>query len=229
MVSNSSFFAIWLMFAQAIGVVNGWGMAQTFGALSISILTFGITHSLFGSLGDIYRFIHSGALDSLLVRPKNIYLKLITFKLDGVAFGDLLQGAVGLGIYFWWVKADWAHILLVCAMIPPACMVHVAFIMMCDTITFWLPQASNIGRALRDLIMLPSTQPISLIKGVLRWIYLLAIPALVQSGLPIEALTYNKWYYLLLAYAIGIFWVWLSVWVFKKSLRRYESGNFITA
>lgn len=228
-LNNLSFFIIWMFFSQAIGVVNGWGMQQTFLMLCVSILVYGIGNSIFGGVGDLYEFVRQGALDSVLVRPKNMYLKLIAREFKVSAIGDVLQGLVGIFAYGIWMKMPIIDIFLLLLMVPAGVILQIGFIMIGDCIVFWLPSAGNLGRIFVDLILLPTTQPISLLNNWLRWFYLLVIPALVIAGLPVETLIHQKYYYIPIAYAIGIFWVWLSVWVFKKSLRRYESGNFITA
>jgi ABC-2 type transport system permease protein len=59
-INNIAFFVIWIMFSKTIGVINGWGAMQTFGMLCVSMLTFGIVHSLFGSTGTLTDTVPTG-------------------------------------------------------------------------------------------------------------------------------------------------------------------------
>jgi ABC-type uncharacterized transport system permease subunit len=131
-------------------------------------------------------------------------------------------------IFFWLTKASFGTVLLFLIMLPPAATVQLSFIVTCECAIFWLPQAPIIGSVCRDLIILPTTQPISMLRGVMRIIYLTAIPALLVAGLPIEAITYRHPLHLIgIAYGVSLAWLALSVWVLNKSVHRYESGNVI--
>lgn len=226
-LSNTSFFIIWIMFSKAVGVVNGWGAVQTFGMMSVSMMTFGVVHTLFGSTGSVTDLVPTGEFDALLTKPKNLYVRIINRDMSPSAAGDLIQGIVGAIIFLFMIKADLASILLFLIMLPPAVMAQLSFIMICDCLIFWLPQTPMIGNTLRDLIILPTTQPISMLRGFMRVVYLTAIPALLVAGTPVEMVTYYKYELIAVAYAVGLVWLSLSVWVLKTAVRRYESGNVI--
>ena len=225
--SNLSFFIIWMVFSNALGPINGWGIRETFGMLCVSIFTFGIVHTFFGSIATLVTRVPTGAFDSFLTKPKSLYLRILNHEFSVSALGDLIQGTLGLIILMIWAKPSLEAVLIIFLMLPPAVLAQIAFAMTADCIVFWLPHAHNLSTALRDLVLLPSTQPISLLRGPMRFIYLFVIPALVVAGLPIEAFTHKDWSIFALAYAIAIGWFLISYWVLTISLRRYESGNII--
>jgi ABC-type uncharacterized transport system permease subunit len=227
MIGNSAFFVIWVLFCRTIGPINGWGALQTFGMTAYSIFVFGINHTLFGTLGKMADVVPSGAFDSYLTKPKNLYVRIINDDFLVSAFADLIQGFLGILIFIWMAKISFLSILLLIVMLPAAVLIQLSILFLYDCVIFWLPQAPGLAQGLFNFIMLPSTQPISLLDGPMRFIYLYIIPALVIAGLPIEAVTYHKWLYCLLAYAISITWFLISRWVLKISIHRYESGNSI--
>ncbi len=143
------------------------------------------------------------------------------------ACGDLIQGIVGIGIFIYLVRPEFQHCMMFLAMLVPAVAVHMAFLMLLSCIVFWLPQAPSLAQSLYNLILLPSTQPISILDGVMRFIYLFIIPALLVGGLPIETLMKPSWKMILMAYVIAAFWLFVSKRIFHFSLRRYESGNSV--
>lgn len=226
-LSNISFFVIWMVFSHALGPINGWGVRETFGMLSMSIFTFGVVHTFFGSTATLIYRVPNGAFDSFLTKPKSLYLRILNHEFNVSALGDLIQGILGLIILMIWAKPSFEAVLIVFLMMPTAVIAMISFSMTTDCIVFWLPHAQHLSYALRDLILLPSTQPISLLQGPLRFIYLFAIPVLCVAGLPIEAFTHLDWRRVALSYAISIGWFLLSYWVLSVSLKRYESGNII--
>ncbi len=226
-INNLSFFVIWIMFSRSIGPINGWGPMQTFGMLSVSILVYGIVHTFFGSTGNMHVFVPTGQFDALLTKPKSLYIRMINAEFSVSAIGDLIQGILGVIIFLCFVQPSLQQIFIILMLIPPAVIIHIAFALTCDCVAFWLPNTDSLTKALYDLIMLPSTQPISLLQGVIRFFYLFVIPALLIAGTPIEAFTTSNWKLFCLSYTIAVTWFLISYFVLKYSLRRYESGNSI--
>lgn len=222
--SNCCFMIVWFFFSKAVGNINGWGMVQTFGIQAYAIFTFGIAFTMFGSLGTIYPHIERGSFDAFLTKPKNLYIRIMNNETLPTALADVIHGFICLIAFCVWAKADVAVLLL---MIPPAILVQVSFIMAADCISFWLPQAPGLAKAVKELLIVPSIQPISLFQGWMRVLCLTLVPALVVSGLPIEAVTYHKYELIMVSYGISMVWLLLSIWILKVSVRRYESGNVI--
>lgn len=222
--SNCCFMLVWTMFSKAIGPINGWGTAQTFGIQAYAIFTFGVSFTLFGSLGSLYPHIERGSFDVFLTKPKSLYVRLINNELLPTALGDVLHGLVSLSIFCLWVKPN---IGLLLVMMPPAILIQIAFVMTSDCISFWLPQAPGLAKAVKELLIVPTIQPISLFQGWMRIACLTVVPALVVSGLPVEVVTYHRYHLIAVAYAVSILWLVISIGVLKISVRRYESGNVI--
>ena len=226
-INNSTFFVIWLLFSQTLGVVNGWGMPQITGALSFGLLTIGCMDTIFGSVQSLKEMVPTGSFDALLTKPKNLYLRVISQDFTPSGTGDFLQGLIGTIVYCYWIKADWTDILCLLIMLPPSLVAMISFLYTCDCLIFWLPQTPIVSTALMDLMFLPLTQPISLVRGGLRFFYLIGVPVLLVGGLPVEAVTYHRYDLIALSYAISGAWLVFSLWIFKVSVRRYESGNVI--
>lgn len=222
--SNCTFMVVWYFFSQAIGTINGWGAAQTFGIQAIAIFTFGIGFMMFGSLGALYPHIERGSFDAFLTKPKNLYVRIGNNEMMPAVLGDLVHGFICMVMYCVWAKPNIGLLLL---MLPPAVLIQIAFTMAADCISFWLPQAPGLAKAVRELIIGPSIQPLSLFNGWMRIVCLIVVPALVVSGLPVEVVTYHKYELIVLSYIISIIWLFLSIWILKISVRRYESGNVI--
>ncbi len=226
-ISNLSFFIIWIFFSQAVGSINGWGPLETFGMLSVTIFMFGLCNSTFGGLAHWYNLVPTGVFDTFMIRPKSIYLRVMTIRCNVSAIGDLIQGLIGIGIFLYLSDTTPERLFFMLALFIPSLMAHIAMLMVANCVIFWVPQAPSVCQALFNLALLPSTQPISLLDGAMRFIYLFIIPALLMAGLPIENFIKPDINMLLLAYGIGSVWLFLSWLLLSASIKRYESGNTI--
>ena len=227
LISNACFIVIWVLFSHALGNLDGWGPVQTFGALSVGLITLGLGTFLFGSAWTFDDCIQRGTFDALLTKPKSVYVRLLNSESSMTSLGEILQGVIGLIIYYHLARPDPFPAVLMFLLIPPAIIVQIGFIMTAGCVTFWLPQSSGLAKALKEMVILPTTQPISLLRGSTRLMFLTLIPALLIAGLPVELITYHAYELIAISYAVAFTWLALSVWVLKKSIRRYESGNVI--
>ena len=225
-INNLAFYVIWIYFMKAIGETNGWNVLDTVGLLSVSIFSFGASHVLFGGISELPDKVIKGSFDSMLTKPKSLYFRILNQRFNVSAIGDLLQGSIGIIIYIALAQPDIKQIIILLVMLPPAIIIMAAFNLIADCLIFWFPQSENLNKAFVDLIMLPSTQPITLLGGFMHFMYIFMIPAMLLAGLPMQALKDANMLLIPLAYVIAILWYLLSRYILKRALRRYESANF---
>lgn len=224
-VNNAAFYFIWMMFSHTVGPLNGWGMAHIMGAISTGLLTIGLMDTLCGSMPSLQGLVPGGHFDALLTKPKNLYTRILNQDFRPSAVGDVIQGAIGLGIFCYWVDASWLDVVCILIMLVPAVIAIISFIFTTDCVIFWLPQTPIIGSTLGDLMYLPVTQPISLLRGKMRVFYLVVVPTLLVGGLPVEVVAYHQYGLIAVSYAVSFAWLGLSIWVLNRAVRHYESGN----
>lgn len=224
-LTNAVFFTMWWSFSHSLGVVNGWDTLSTFGLVSCALLTYGLTHVLFGSLSSWQERVSSGGLDMLLCKPKNIYTTLLNLKWKPSACADLLQGFLGIVIFFLMHGTSPWGVLLAMVAVLAGSAAFLAYSVTVSSLVFYFPQNPRVIGAFYDLLLIPSLQPLSLLQDPLRTFYIVAVPALVVSGLPIEIAQETSMTKLLLALGVATGWIGLSVWVLQRGIRRYESGN----
>lgn len=224
-LSNVSFFVIWMSFSHTVGEVQGWGVLQTFGLLSISIFTFGVAFVLFGSSWTWMLVIPNGQLDTYLTKPKSLYVRLLNQKFLVSAVGDLLQGTLGLVLFLALSEASWDQILRLVPMLAVAISIYISFFMTCGCLIFLIPESPGLGRVLGDLLLMPSLQPISMLQGALRTVYLTVVPALIISGLPVEVFMRFDLAKVSIAVGVAAIWFALSLVTLRFAIRRYESSN----
>ena len=227
-INNIAFIIIWTGFISTAGVINGWDYNDIFGLYAFSFISYGVAHSFFGGISKVPDLITTGKLDRFLYTPKNKILKILTSYFETSAVGDIICGLVCLGIYLFTIEITATNILLIILMIVIACLVHLTFSLFLSAFTFYLMDGKDSVRVLTDLFILPQTYNAGLIQGVLRSIYIFVIPALLCGGLAVELIEEITIQKLLLIFVVSLVWIIVSILFFNKSLKKYESSNFIT-
>lgn len=227
MINNIAFFTIWYFFNKTVGTINGWGTIQTFGLLSYVILIFGLSDMLFGSQHHMGDSVPTGRFDIFLVKPKNLYIRILSDDFSPTSVGDVIQSLIAFGIFFYIQPVTTIDVVTMLVMLVPAITTVISFIMVCSCIVFWLPQLPLLSQTLKDMFYLPCMQPLGLVRGKLRVFYLFVVPCLTVGALPIQTITFNRPELIAIAYGIAGLWLLISVWILKISVRHYESGNVI--
>ena len=227
-INNISFLVIWFSFISTVGIVNGWTNNDIFGIYGYSCISYGIIRGFLSGLDSLPILISSGGLDRFLYTPKNKIIKVATSSFGMSAMGDLLFGIICLTIYLSNISLNINLLFLIVALIIFACIANLSFLLFSMSISFYFMDGKNISDIIYDLFILPTTFNSGLIQGVLRVIYIYAIPALLAGGLAIELvknITLDK---IILIAFVCIIWFMFSIIFFYFSLKKYESSNFMT-
>jgi ABC-2 type transport system permease protein len=105
--------------------------------------------------------------------------------------------------------------------------VAVAYVTLVGSLAFFMGNAQAAAFQARDSLVNFSLYPSPVFRGWTRVLLMTLVPAAFISHVPIELLRHfdTVWLTTLLAFAAGL-WL-LTLWVFRRGLRRYESGNLI--
>ena len=93
--------------------------------------------------------------------------------------------------------------------------------------SFLFTDATSITPSIFDLYIAPSMFHGGAFQGALRFFYTFIIPSLVIGTLPVEAVRDLDWQKVGTITIITVVWFWISLAIFKRAVRRYESANFI--
>jgi ABC-2 type transport system permease protein len=147
---------------------------------------------------------------------------LILGKSSATAWGDAL---FGYGVYFVFVRPDFAHIILfICLSLIVACS-FVGFSVLTGSLSFYLGNAEGLAEQWRFSLITFSTYPETLFEGRVKFILDTLVPAGFVTYLPLQALHQLSWQCTLLTAAGAAVIVFLGTAAFYSGLRRYESGN----
>jgi ABC-2 type transport system permease protein len=138
--------------------------------------------------------------------------------------GDFTYGFVSymLSGYFSW---DGLLRFLLATLL--AATVFAAFLILIQSLTFWLGIMSNLSALALNAVLTFGIYPITLFDNYARLILFTLIPAALMGALPAEFVRTFTWQTLAEMLAGAIAFLLIAVAVFRLGLKRYESGSAI--
>ena len=224
-LNNIAFLIIWYYFGKTIGNINGWKPMDIFGLYGYGTTAYGIVASLLSGMFNIPNYISSGNFDKYLLTPKNILLKVSTSKISTSAFGDLLFGVVCFFVFAFYTKLTLIQLILSILLIIFASIIFYSFSLICMSVSFYLMDGHNVSQGLYGMFLSNSLYHGGAFTGLLRVIFTFIMPSLLLGALPVEIVKELSISRLIMMLLLTIFWLILSIMLFYKSLKKYESNN----
>jgi ABC-2 type transport system permease protein len=229
MVNNITFLAVWWLFLGTFGAINGWTGKEAIALQGFVAIAFGLSFSLFSGVDELPHAINNGVFDSILLTPRNLYMRILTLTTRPSAIGDTLYGFILLVIYIFVAHQTLLQSILLISFVIPATIILTNFMLVASCIGFFLPDSAELSRFTFEILLGPSMYPAGLYQGATRFVFLFILPALAIGGLPVEAVkNLNPWN-IALVWLLAILWASIAVWVLKKGVTRYESSNLTGA
>lgn len=223
-LNNAIFFTMWWIFFERFEDVRGWRLADVAALYGVVAMGFGAVTVFCGGLRDLALRIFEGGLDALMTQPKGLLLHTLGSRTWASGWGDLASGVLFIALSG-----------LVGPRALPAAAVAVAlsttvFIasgVILHSAAFWLGRVDTLVRQLWEFLVTFSLYPSSLFGGALRLLLFTVVPAGFIGHLPVELIRDFSWPVLAFATAAAAGYAALALWVFRRGLARYESGNRI--
>ncbi|MFA6960366.1 MAG: ABC-2 family transporter protein [Opitutaceae bacterium] len=208
--------------------VAGWSKYQMLLLVGSSMLVQRfIMGFVWTNLFEMARNIRSGHFDFFLAQPGSPLFMVSTRKLDldGLA-NSLVAGAVvvyaanQLGL-----SPSFFDLCLYALMIFCGVLINYSVLLITVSLTFWLGAAQGIEGSYFTLMEF-SRLPRQAFKGVASVLFVWALPAVVVSNVPANALIHGfdpldaLW-----IFATAILWLGFAVFTFNRGLRRYASAS----
>lgn len=229
-VNNMAIILAWYFLFHSFGNINGWSVKEMVGLQGINMLIFGAVMLASSGIMDLPRHVDRGSLDGLLVKPKPILLQLSGGRVEVTTLGD-----VGLGIILTIFYAAISPFSIASTMLFIASMVTGVVIAWCflvllpNILAFYVYDSDSLTRYLSFMFLDSSLYPTGVLTGTFRTFLLVVFPGLLAGAVPLETLRQFGWQEVAIGAAVTLFWLKFSLWLFKKSLRRYESSNLVGA
>ena len=223
MILNDAIWILfWWIFFTKFNVVNGWQLKELLMLYAVVTFSFGISGFFLGNRYNIANIIAEGKLDFYLGLPKNELFHMLISKSSAFDFGDILFGFI-LGIISFSIW-QWPLFLL---LVIISSIISISFAVIVGSLAFYWGNAEETAKALNFGLLSFAVYPLPIFQKVVKVLILTIIPAGFIGGIPVELLKNFSWQWLGLSVLIAIIFSTLAIFIFKRGLKKYESGNLI--
>ncbi|HEX4248712.1 MAG TPA: ABC-2 family transporter protein [Pseudonocardia sp.] len=172
---------------RAIGGFDADEVLLIFGLAGIA---FGLADLVVGQLDDLPRWIRTGELDVLLLRPLPVLAQLITADLQLRRLGRVLVGLLVLTVVVTRAPIAWspvAVLLLVSTPLVGAVIIGAIWVATC-AIAFWVIEAREVANAFTYGSSLSTAYPVTVFAPWLRRTLTFVVPAAFVAYYPVLAI-----------------------------------------
>lgn len=227
-INNTAFIFLWVFFIKSVGIIGGWTAVDIIGLQGFLAISYGFVLSGANGLRKLPDYVASGAFDRFMLSPKNLILRIATSSFGTSALGDIVFGFVCVFVYIFLIKISLLQIILLLFLIILTTIIFLAMTLLIGSISFLFTDARSVHDGIFELFFTPALFHGGSFQGVMRFIYTFIIPSLLIGTIPVEALKNISISKILLLTILAVFWVFLSIFIFKRSVKKYESSNFMT-
>lgn len=221
-LNNIVWVVFWVIFFNKFNAINGWAFNDLMIMYVVITISWGICGAFFGNFRFLAEVIRDGQLDFYLALPKEELTHVLISRIKFDAFGDLVFGIVLAIIFLPLIKIPLAIVLIILSTV-----ILLSFAILLGSLSFYLGSGVEIAnQGLMGALSLAS-YPFSVFRGGVKFILLTLIPAGFISGVPVELLKSFNIYWFILMFVFAFLLFILAILVFKKGIKRYESGNLI--
>lgn len=224
MLNNAAYFVFWFIFFDRFESVSGWGLADMFVLFGTVAASFGLGVFLFGNIRSLSEVISGGRLDYYLALPRPVLLHSLASRSHASGLGDFLYGILSFLFARQYALDSVARFVVGVVL---GTVVFVSFLTLVQSLAFWIGSASMIAMQVSNALITFALYPLTLFDGTAKLILFTIIPAAFIGAVPAEFVRAFSWEQLLLMVGAAGGLLWLSVTVFYRGLRRYESGSAI--
>jgi ABC-2 type transport system permease protein len=223
-LNDSIMIFFWWLFFQRFPQVGNWQLADVLRLWGVVAVAFGLGTAIFGNCPRIATLISTGQLDYYLSLPKDVLLHLLVSRSSTAAWGDAAFGLVAFA-----AAGDLrlSTVLLFAAFSLTGCAVMVAYHVLVGSLAFWIGNAESFSAQASGALINFSTYPGSIYRGWIKLLTFTLIPSAMVGHLPVELLRRFDPVLFLEVAGFAALSVLVAVVVFRRGLRRYESGNLL--
>jgi len=224
MLNNAAYFVFWVLFFDRFEQVRGWSLTDMFLLFGVVATAFGAGAYLFGNALQLAEVIAGGQLDYYLSLPRPVLLHTLASRSITSGMGDFFYGIISFlvaGQY----SLD-AIVRFIVGVIF-ATTIFVSFFVLVQSLAFWMGNASMLASQAQNAIITFALYPITLFDGTAKFLLFTLVPAALIGAVPAEFIRAFTWSNLVVLAGAATGFLALSVIVFHRGLRRYESGSAI--
>lgn len=224
-INDFLFFAVWIFFFKIFKTIWWLDIWKFAILLSIMVMVFWIVHTFFYGYLKIWQMIEDWKLDSHLLLPKNILVRLITSSMMTTAIWDIIYAFLlmllipNLTLFMVFQIVFYSIIWS---------FTFIWFMLIFVSLSFFIWSSKNIVRWVMESLLWPSHYPPAIFDWtILKYIFMTIVPVYFVVFWQFELMldfNFEKFIFLIL-WSLSFVIVWISV--FYSWLKRYESWNMI--
>ncbi len=216
----------WSILFSRFPSLNGWQLVDVVILYAVVAVGFGLATVVCGNSGRVAQIIANGDLDYYLALPADPLTHLLVSRTSLPSWGDVLFGLV---IYLVAAPERWWTLPLFLFLGMLSGVIFIAFSVIVGALAFWLGQSQNLAMQLRNALLTFGLYPVDIFPNMVRVLLYTLIPAAFVGSVPATLLTQFRWTQLVTISGVALAFMLLARWIFSRGLRRYESGNLVTA
>lgn len=211
---------------ESVGTWTQWQMVLLVGASNFIQQIF--QAFFLTNCTNLSELVRTGKMDFLLLLPVNTRF-IISLRV--VDLGGFVNALFALAVMvFAAVKLDlhptagqFAGFTALCVV---GILLHYSLMFILATVCFWTVRAQGIVWGYYNLFNI-ARMPDEAFRGAFKAVFTFALPMLLVSNVPTRALadTLRSWHSWALLLGVGVFWLLVSEWFWRYSLRRYTSAS----
>ncbi|HEX3029058.1 MAG TPA: ABC-2 family transporter protein [Clostridia bacterium] len=225
MVNNLSFIFFWWIIFKQTNSIAGYGFKDVMFLWSLAPACFGFAFIVFGNIRNLGNIIMKGELDAFLLQPKDVYINVLCSRTNISAWGDFGYGIILYIITFGFHPLRFLEFLIFTLL---GGLLMGSVFATAETLTFFIGNSSFISNTVFEFIISFTLYPETIFKGWAKWVIYTLLPAGFIVFIPLKIFFGFNPVMLLVLAAVDIVYVLFGYMLFRKGLKRYESGNMMT-
>jgi ABC-2 type transport system permease protein len=207
--------------------IQGWGFSEVVFIYGLMITTRSVWNSFLDVPHRIHRYVHSGELDGLLVKPPSVLFHIVLQTgFNPSAFGRIVVGVVALVIAMGGLDVSvawWWFLYLPLVVISGSLLMFGAYLMLA-CLSFWFTNVQSLLATVAwcaQLGQFPATIYALPIKFLLTWVLPFAMLGFYPAAFLLRGDEYRV--YGLVAPLIGLVFFGLGLLTWRVAIRHYQS------
>jgi ABC-2 type transport system permease protein len=229
MLNNGAFVVFWAVifkkFAAPFAAV-GVQFSEVMLIWALASSSYGLMHVLAGGAGELSSYIINGQLDLYLLYPKSPLFTIAASRSVTSAWGDL---AYGFALFALFVPVTPLSLLSFCLFTALSGLFFMSLLVLAHSLSFWWGNGEEFADTLFGGMITFSIYPEKIFSAEAKFLLFSVIPVGFLMFLPVRVILKFDPLPLAAVVAANIALLLLAALVFKRGLRRYESGNLFFA
>ncbi|MBW7459020.1 ABC transporter permease [Paenibacillus sepulcri] len=221
-------FAMLAIILLKFGHIKGWSLAEAGYLYAILTLSKAIYRTVASDVHHLEKYLLSGDLDSLLLRPVPVLLGLMSFNVS-FRIGEIIQGAAVLAVsmqaLFAAGQISWASIPLTLLVILSGALLLFGIGLLTATAGFWITRIEELQNITEDAARTAVQYPVSIYPKWMEVMLLSVIPVAFANYVPSLYILRGEGgvWLLLSAFAAAVLVFAAGLFMWRVGLSRYQS------